>query len=110
MGNNENVFTCTGAPPPDKIDQIWNHLFASDFSEGLKNIQRIMEEGGIALSDVATLIHKKVLMAEMGGEARCFILKELGSLEHRLSHSSCDAIQICSFVGVFHIARQKMVE
>jgi len=108
--NNENVFTCTGAPPPEKIDKIWNNLFTANFSEGLKNIKQLMEEGGVALSDVATLIHKKVLMAEMCASARCFILSELGNLEHRLSHSSCDTIQICSFVGVFHIARQKMAE
>lgn len=106
--NNESVFTCTGAPPPDKIDEIWNNLFTANFSEGLKNIKKVMDEGGIALSDVATLIHKKVLMAEMCPSARNFILSELGSLELRLSHSSCDTIQICSFVGVFHIARQKM--
>jgi len=106
--NSENVHTCTGSPSPEIIDSIWTQLLESEFNECLQNVQQIIKNNGMALADVLRLIHKNVLQVEMSPAARSFIVKEFGELEHRLSHTSQEEVQIASFVSIFVIAKSKM--
>lgn len=106
--NSANVHSCTGAPSPKVIDEIFSNLFALELEKCLKETQSTLQSQGIALADVLPLIHQKILRMEMNVEAKTFVLAEFADLELRLSQASSDTIQISSFVSIIHIMKTLM--
>eukprot|EP00494_Astrolonche_serrata_P006551 UN06575 len=106
----ELIYQCTGAPSPDVLQKIWDALFGMPFRKSLSTITEIMEAGGIALADVISILHKKVLRAKISADAKMYLLSEFGDLECRLANAASDSIQIAAFVGMFFITKTMMLK
>jgi len=106
--NSENVHTCTGAPAPEVVNEIFDLLFQSTFKDALEKISAIMTDKGVALSDLLPFIHERIKRTKIGKVSKSKLIYEFGELEERLSHAATDSLQIAGFVGLFFILKHDM--
>ncbi len=95
------VYSCTGKPTPIDQSKIMNSLLNDSFATTYETIKALQTDKGIALDDIVSDIHSKVIEFDIPANLKIFILKELSELEYRLSTSVNTNIQLASLVAIF---------
>ena len=65
---------------------------------------------GIALVDLLAGLQSLVLMMDIDQRVQAFTIEKMADLEHRLSVSTSERIQLGSLVGIFATARAQLSE
>lgn len=95
------VYSCTGKATPSDQAKILKTLLDDNFKTGYETIKQIQIDKGIALDDIITDLHSKVIDFDIPGNLKMFLLKELSDLEYRLSTSVNPQIQLASLIAIF---------
>jgi len=107
--NQTNVYLTSGAPLPSDINTILNHLFNSSFISAFQHISSLCTVKGYALMDVIKDITTLVTAMDLPPGALADILDGMSTVEYHLAFGTDEKIQTSALVGVFAIARAKMV-
>ncbi len=102
---NEDTVHETTAQPKDKdIQRILDNLLNKDFNDSFNTIyNRYMIENGLALNDIIIGIYQLIIRMKLDSVILCNVLAELADLEHRLTVSTNDKIQLASLVAIFQV-------
>jgi replication factor C subunit 3/5 len=107
--NEENVYLCTGKPLPSDINEIVTLLLNSTFVEAFQDIQKMQKLKGLSLIDIIQRVHEFIVRTSMPPSVLGYVLDELSNIEHRLAFGTSDRLQLGALVGVFQIAKERIV-
>lgn len=101
------VYSSTGQPSPQVIDQFLNTLMNSSvsFAAGLQNLVNLLRSKGFAVDDFLQLMHRRLVHVEMPTKQRCQLTVALADIDWRLKQGCNDRVQLAAIVGAFHEAR-----
>ena len=106
----EAVYDATGSPSPETMRKIVEVTMMSSLKESLLTIRNILTEKGLALQDVIREIHPWISRMVMKNDLRCWAIDKLSSIEHELSFSCNDKLQILSLVSMLQLVRISITE
>eukprot|EP01130_Rhizamoeba_saxonica_P015978 TRINITY_DN7299_c0_g1_i1.p1 TRINITY_DN7299_c0_g1~~TRINITY_DN7299_c0_g1_i1.p1 ORF type:complete len:338 (+),score=64.98 TRINITY_DN7299_c0_g1_i1:32-1015(+) len=106
--NEVNVYKTTGNPNPEDIHSMLQVMLQKDYNEAFQYVYDLKEEKGLALSDIITDIHRRVMHIQFDKSHLADIYPKLSEIEHRLSRGSNEKIQLGALVAVFQLIRGKV--
>lgn len=65
---------------------------------------------GVALVDLLAGLQALVLLMDIDQRVQAFVIEKMADLEHRLSVSTSERIQLGSLIGIFSMARAQLNE
>ena len=104
-----NVYLTSGAPLPSDINTILSHLLNSPFIKAYNSISNLCTLKGYALMDVIKDITVIITAMDLPSGVMAMILDGMSNVEYHLAFGTDERIQTSALVGVFAIARSKMV-
>ena len=107
--NEMNVYLTSGSPLPCDINTILQHLLNSSFSKAYNSIYNLCSTKGYALVDVIKDITIIITAMDLPCGVMAMILDGMSNVEYNLAFGTNEKIQTSALVGVFLIARSKMV-
>lgn len=101
------VYTSTGVPSPEDIDQFLKTLMNGtvSFAAGLKSLQDLLRSKGYALDDFLQLMHHRLITIDFPTAQRCALNCALADIDWRLKQGCSERVQLAAIVGAFHEAR-----
>jgi replication factor C subunit 3/5 len=101
----EHIYSCTGAPMPADIELIVNWMLSDDITSAFNKIFDLKTLKGIALADILSEVHKYMERIDFPPKVRIYLLKEMASLECRISNGTSEKLQLGALVSMFYIGR-----
>jgi replication factor C subunit 3/5 len=102
----DDIYLTTGQPRPQEVDAILGYLLKFSFREAVYNIERIIKQKCLALSDIICLMCQKVFELPISQQVRCDLINEMSNIEYRLAFVKNDKLQLFNLVGIFNEARK----
>uniref|UniRef100_UPI00358F6A77 replication factor C subunit 5 isoform X2 n=1 Tax=Myxine glutinosa TaxID=7769 RepID=UPI00358F6A77 len=102
----ENVYLCTGQPPPADIANCLDWLLNKDFASTYALLLELQTLKGFAIQDVLTGLHSLLHRVELPMSVRCQLLRSMADIEFRLAGGTCERVQLSSLVAAFQVARE----
>ncbi|KAI3654780.1 hypothetical protein MP228_000160 [Amoeboaphelidium protococcarum] len=103
--NEENVYSCVGAPLPKDIESIVHALLEKDFAGAYDFISTLKVERGLALADLVTEVFQFALNIDFPAKMKTYLIKELADIEFRSSSGCSEKLQLSSLIATFQIGR-----
>merc|ERR1712150_297865 len=103
--NEDTVYTCTGRPKKQDIEQILEWLLNNDFGSAYNSLTKLKSEKGLALQDIIESVHEYVHKIDFPAEIRIFILDKIAEIEERLAAGTSEKLQTSSLVSIFQQAK-----
>jgi len=104
----EEIYQCTGQPLPSDLQSIFEMLLNKRFQYSVDKISKLSTVKGLALQDIITEVHRKVLLYDFSEEVRIMLIDKLSDIEHRLSAGTSEKLNLGALVGAFHLAREQI--
>eukprot|EP00924_Labyrinthula_sp_SR-Ha-C_P003731 maker-scaffold_3-snap-gene-3.2-mRNA-1 protein AED:0.27 eAED:0.27 QI:51/1/1/1/1/1/2/81/364 len=103
------VFQVAGKPSEGQIEQLFRTLLAGDLAKCISSLKEMQVHGGVAVEDIVTGISNFVERTTFNARTKCFLLKQLASLEVKLStcsgNLSSENIHLKAVASMFVLAR-----
>ncbi|CAB4036625.1 replication factor C subunit 5 isoform X1 [Paramuricea clavata] len=103
--NEENIYTCTGKPQRNDIENIVNWMLNEDYKAAYQNIMELKTMKGLALDDILAEVHIYVHRVDFPATVRMHLLDKMANIEHRLASGTSEKIQLGSLLAAFQVAR-----
>ncbi|PRP88648.1 replication factor C subunit 5-like [Planoprotostelium fungivorum] len=104
----EEIYQCTGQPLPSDIQTIFDTLFNKGFKFAVDKISKLQSTKGLALQDIITELHRKILKVEFSEEVKMILIDKLADIEHRLAAGTSEKLNLGALVGAFQLAREQI--
>ncbi|XP_076815832.1 replication factor C subunit 5-like [Clavelina lepadiformis] len=101
----DTVYTCTGHPKRNDIEDILEWILNKDFTTAYRNVMRLKTEKGMALQDILEEIHTYVHKIDFPTEIRIHLLDKMAEIEDRLAAGTNERLQTGSLVSAFQQAK-----
>lgn len=99
----DTLYKCTGAPIPQDIKTILDHLMKSDYSIAHSSISSIMKNKSISLMDIVVEILKILNDYDMPANTKAYLFDTMADFEYRLAKGCSESIQLSGLVGTFKV-------
>ena len=99
------IYTCTGKPSPQQVDEIMQCLLQEDYKTAFKTFTDIKEKESLTLEDLVSDLHQAVMKTDMRNEMKIFLVTRLADIEQRIAIGCSEKLQVASIVGAFIEAR-----
>lgn len=104
------VYTCTGNPQPQDIEQVVTWLFNEPFNTAFNRVLELQTTKGIAMADIVRELHPWVFKVELPQAARIELVEALAETEYRLAFGTNEKLQLGGLIGAFVRARDMVVQ
>lgn len=103
------VYSCTGNPLPQDIQQIVEWIMNQSFTEAFASLSKMQVLKGLALVDIIQQLHTWVFRLEMSEDARIPLIDRLATVEVALSTGTSEKLQLGAVIAAFSDARRQMM-
>lgn len=103
------VYSCTGNPLPQDIQQIVEWIMNQSFTEAFASLCKMQVLKGLALVDIIQQLHTWVFRLEMSEDARIPLIDRLATVEVALSTGTSEKLQLGAVIAAFSDARRQMM-
>jgi len=102
----ETVFRSTGKPTEADMKLCIKALLEESVKDCFATLKGLQVQRGLALLDILTEIHAHFMCIDIPPKMRIMITKEMSQIEHNLSNSTAETLQLGALVAAFVFARQ----
>jgi len=107
--NRLSVYSCTGSPLPDDIQQAAKWLLNDPAEEAFASIARYQLDKGIALVDIVRELCPFVFQISMPNPVRVELIDKMADIENSLAYGTSEKLQLGALLGCFLQAREGIV-
>lgn len=101
----ETVYTCTGNPLREEIQNIVDWMLNENFATAYKKITELKTRKGLALQDILSEVHLLVHRIDFPPNVRITLLSKMAEIEYNLSAGTSEKIQMSGLIAAFQCVR-----
>ncbi|KAJ4460045.1 putative Replication factor C subunit 5 [Paratrimastix pyriformis] len=104
------VYQTTGKPHPEDITRLLEWMLNEDFTRAFHLCWELKTAKGLALQDVATEIHARLLHVDLAPMVKCDVLDQLSTIAYNASYGLSEKIQFAGILAVMQRARHSVLQ
>ena len=101
------VYSVSGVPLPRDLETAMMSLLNDNLEVGVNTLQNLTKNVGVAMTDVISLLSKKIFELHLSSTMRSLIISALADMEVALSHVSSEKFQLRALVSVFTLVKDR---
>lgn len=105
----ENVYRCAGYPLPSATEDLFNTLTNEPLEPSLNKLNEMLSNG-IALADVISELHQRVVLADLPPMPLANLVDRLAMIERALADGATEAVQAAAVAAAFQCLRIELDE